>query len=153
MTTTASPIPDDDHRKRLENVKATMSPPAVAPIAPIAATPDPTLLLEKTIDLVTEVHAVLDANRQILTEVRAELVSIRTNLPTAMAGAVSRAVSPMILSSNAQCQDIDACKQQSGQALDLLDDFGGSLKALFWIWLVVGGAVVALAGSILWRTI
>jgi hypothetical protein len=152
MTTTA-PTSDDDHTKRVETLKASVPAAPTTPAPPVAAAPkpDPTLIHEKTIDLLKETHAALAENRRILEETKAELHSLQANMPSAVAAVVRQAMQLLISANSGQRQDTDVLKQQTLQGLALHAECAGNLKALFWIWAVIGVAVLVAIGRNLWQ--
>jgi len=132
-TAAASASPEDKGPPR--------SPVADSKSAPPVA--DARLVLEKTIDLATETHAALADTHRMLAEAKAEIASMHTNLPAAVASAVKQAILPV---TTAQRDDIYLVKQQSQQNLALQTDLAGSIKALLWIWGIIGLVVIAAIG-------
>jgi hypothetical protein len=147
MSTTTSP--EDDHRKRIENLKA--GAPAVAQATAIPrALPlpviDPRLMVEKTLDLYRETRSILDENRRMLTENRASMVSLQSTLPGTVTEGVRQIIQPVISSSAGQRRDIDIVRQQSEEIGAGQADMVGTVKALCWILGMLAVAVLAVLG-------
>lgn len=107
-------------------------------------------MLEKTIDLATEVQAALEENRRLLVETQSELVALKTSLPSVVAETARQALQPVISHYITQRQDTESLKQQTQHGLTLHAEILGTLKAFFWIGLAIGLAVLAGIGRNLW---